>query len=160
MGKAVSNSVIIPVHMSLERKDKGKCGFDHKHHNVWAASGPYHQQQAPGCPSPSARTAGEATGSRHLTARRTCAATVGAEDRSRRRMCVAHFSWIFFYLTYIVHVNKGHKIHKNTILLCKTAFFRHNLPFSPRAVGTHSARHFRGLRFNGRISQLTFLISQ
>lgn len=75
--------------------------------------------------------------------------------------CVWHiFHGFFFYLTYIVHVNKGHKIHKNTILLCRTAFFRHILPFSPRAAGTHSARHFRGLCFNGRISQLTFLMSQ
>lgn len=79
-------------------------------------------------PSPSVRTA---RWSRPVHViwlqRRMCAATVGAEDSSRRRMRTAHFSWIF-YLTYIVHVNKGHKIHKNTILLCRTALFQTHSP--------------------------------
>lgn len=36
-----------------------------------------------------------------------------------------------FYLTYIVHVNNWHKIHKNTILLCNiTLFLIHTFIFS------------------------------
>lgn len=85
--------------------------------------------------------------------------------------CLIHFFYFykpvfFFYLTYIVHVNKGHKIHKNTTLLCRIALAQtHPFVFSSMLLAyqnsTHSDRHFRGLAFNGHITQLIFcLMSQ
>lgn len=90
---------------------------------------------------------------------------MGAENSSRQKTHGTFFMF-FFYLTYIVHVNKGHKIHKNTTLLCRIALAQtHPFVFSSMLLAyqnsTHSDRHFRGLAFNGHITQLIFcLMSQ
>lgn len=124
MGKAVSNSVIIPTHMSLAEKDNRTCVALTIHiTKFWMILAPTINNGPCGDYPFSKRPAlwyrpvhGHLTRNENVRGH-----SQGAKENSRQRKHIVQCSCIF-YLTYIVHVNKGHKIHKNTILLCSYHF--------------------------------------